>query len=123
MLVLQNYASKKLEHATGLAGSNLAVKKYFITLKAVGDKLDIDKLNNAPTSLNNFKAIVDDLDVDKLKTVPVGLKILSDSVDNYVAKNTKFNALKTKVNNWENKIPDAATLNHINQYNTNKQNL
>ena len=73
---MQNYASKKLEHATGI------VKKYFITLKAAGDKLDIDKLNNALTSLNNLKAIVDDLDVDKLKTVPVELKKLSDSVDN-----------------------------------------
>ena len=99
MLVLQNSASKKLEHATGIARSNLAVKKYFITLEAIGDKLDIDKLNNDVTSLNNLKAIVDDLDVDKLKTVPVDLKILSDSVDNYVAKNTKFNTLKTKVNN------------------------
>ena len=96
---MQNCASEKLEHATGIARSNLAVKKYFITLKSVGDKLDIDKLNNALTSLNNLKAIVDDLDVDKLKTVPVELKKLSDSVDNYVAKNTKFNTLKTKVNN------------------------
>ena len=74
---MQNYASEKLEHATGIARSNLAFKKYFITLKAVGDKL-----NNALTSLNNLKAIVDDLDVDKLKTVPVELKKLSDSVDN-----------------------------------------
>ena len=31
--------------------------------------------------------------------------------------------LKAKVNNWEKKITDATTLIHINQYNTNKQNL
>ena len=35
----------------------------------------------------------------------------------------KFNTLKTKVNNLERKIPDATTLIHINQYNTDKQNL
>ena len=37
--------------------------------------------------------------------------------------NTKFNTLKAKVNNLEKKIPDANTLIHINQYNTDKQNL
>ena len=41
-----------------------------------------------------------------------------------MAKNTKFNTLKTKKNNnLGNKIPDATTLIHINKYNTNKQNL
>ena len=29
--------------------------------------------------------------------------------------------MKTKINNLENKIPDATTLIHIDQYNTNKQ--
>ena len=48
---------------------------------------------------------------------------MSDKVDNEVVKNTKFNTLKTKVNNLENKIPDATTLIHINQYKTDKQNL
>ena len=42
---------------------------------------------------------------------------------NEVVKNTKFNTLKTTVNNLEKKIPDATTLIHINQYNTDKQNL
>ena len=37
--------------------------------------------------------------------------------------NTKLNTLEAKVNNLENKIPDATSLIHINQYNTNKQNL
>ena len=44
-------------------------------------------------------------------------------VDNTVVKNTKFNTLKTKVNILEKKIPDATILIHINQYNTDKQNL
>ena len=78
---------------------------------------------NLPTSLNNLKAKVDDLDVGKLKIDPVDLKKLSDVVDNEVVKKTKFNTLKTKVNNLENKIPDATTLIDIYQYNTDKQNL
>ena len=48
---------------------------------------------------------------------------LSDVVDNEVVKNTKFNQLKTKVNNLEKKIPGKTTLIHINQCNTDKQNV
>ena len=58
-----------------------------------------------------------------MKTILVDLKKLSDVLDNELAKNTKFNTLKAKVNNLEMKIPGATTLIHINQYNTNKQNL
>ena len=92
-------------------------------MKAEVDKLELNKLVNVSTSLNNSETKVDDLDVGKLKTVPVDLKKLSDVVHNEVLKNTKFNTLKTKVNSLENKIPDATTLIHINQYNTDKQNL
>ena len=99
------------------------LKKDFIVLKAGVDKTDINKLVNVPTSLNNLKINADDLDVGKFKTVPVGLKKLSDVVDNELVKSTKFNALKTKVNRLEKKIPDATTLIHINQYNIGKQNL
>ena len=35
-----------------------------------------------------------------------------------VVKNTKFNKLNTKVNNLENKVPDASTLVQTNQCNT-----
>ena len=84
-------------------------------MKAEVDKLDINKLTNVPTSLNNLKTKVDDLDPGQLKTAPIDLKELSDVVDNEVIKNTKFNTLKTKVNNLEKKIPDATTLVHINQ--------
>ena len=92
-------------------------------MKGEVGKLDIDKLTNISSSLNNLKAKVDHLDAGKLKTVPVDLKILSDTVDNEVVKNIKFNTLKTKVNNLDKKIPDGTTLIHINQYNTDKQNL
>ena len=82
-------------------------------MKAEVNKLDIKKLVDFPTSLNNLKAKVDDIDVCKLKTVPVDFKQLSDVVHNEVVKNTKFNAQKTKVNSLDTKIPDATTLIHI----------
>ena len=73
------------------------------------------------------KVEVDKLDINGLtnvkKTVPVDLKKLSDVINNKVVKNLKLNTLKTKVNYLEKKIPDATTLIHINQYNTDKQNL
>ena len=91
-------------------------------MKAEVDKLDKNRVVNVPTSLNNLKTKVDDLDVGNRKTVPIDLK-LSDAVDNDAVKNKKFNTLKTKVNSLEKKIPDATTLIHIYQYNTDKQNL
>ena len=81
----------------------------------------VNKLTNVPTRLNNLKTKVDDLDVGKFKNVPVDLKKLSDVVCNEVVKNTKFNTLKTKINNLDKKIPDATTLIHINQYTTDKK--
>ena len=123
-LDLSNYVSKKeLDHATGVDASDLAAKKDFIALKAQTDKFDINKLVIAPTSLNNLKTNIDDLDVGKLKTVSINLNKISDAVANEVANNTKFNTLKTKLNSLEKKIPDATILIHVNQYNTDKQNL
>ena len=75
VLDLSNYATKKQsEYATDINTSDLSAKKDFITLKAEVDKLDINKLTNVPTSLNNLKTKVDDLDVGKLKTVSVDVK-------------------------------------------------
>ena len=68
-------------------------------MKTEVDKLDINKLVNVSTSLDDLKTRVDKLDVGKLKTVPVDLKKLSDVTANEVVKNTKFNTVKTKVNN------------------------
>ena len=73
--------------------------------------------------MNNLKTKVDVLNVGKLKTVPVNLKTFSEVVDNEVAENAKFKTLKTKLNNLENKIPNPTILVHINQCNTDKQNL
>ena len=119
-----NYVTKKgLYCAAGVDTSDLAAQNDFIALKVTVDKLNTDKLVHVPTSLINLKTKTDYLDVGKLKTVPVDWKRLSDVVENEVIKNTNFNILKTKVNTSEKKIPDATTLIHINQYNTDKQNL
>ena len=61
---------KLLEQATGVDTSDLATKNDLIALKAEFDKLEINKLINVPTSLNNSKTRVDDLDIGKLMTVP-----------------------------------------------------
>ena len=63
VLELSNYATKKeLEHVTGIDKSDVAANKYVIELKAEVDKLDINKLTNVPTSLNNLKTEVDNED-------------------------------------------------------------
>ena len=79
----------------------------FLALKAEVGKCDINKLVNVATSLNNLKTKLVDLDVGKLKTVPINLKKLSD----------------VEGNNLEKKIPDGTNLIHMNQYNTDIQNL
>ena len=73
--------------------------------------------------MNSLKTKVYNLNVGKLKTVSIGLKNVSDLLDNEVVKNTKFNTLKSKVNEIDKKIPDATTFVKINQYNTDKQNF
>ena len=70
-----------------------------------------------------WKAEVGDLDAGKLKTVPADLKILSEVAANEVVKNAKLKTSKAKVNSLEKKIYDATILIHINQCNTDKQNL
>ena len=42
-------------------------------MKAKFGKLDINKLVNVPSSLNNLETKVDNLYVGELKTVPIGL--------------------------------------------------
>ena len=87
---------KKLDHARDVDMFDLAFKKDFIALEAEVDKLDIDKLVNAPTSMNNTKTKGDDLDVGKLKTVPVDWKKLSDVVANEVVKDKTNHHTKDK---------------------------
>ena len=87
----------------------------FIAWKGVVDKLELNKLVNVLTGLDNLRIEVEDLDVDKLKTFPVDLKELGVVVSKEVVKNSKFNKLNSKVNNSDNSIPDATILIPINQ--------
>ena len=97
--MLKHENKKELNVATGVDTTNLAAKRDFITLKAEVDKLDINKLVNVPSSLNNLQPKVDELDVSMLKTVPVDLKYSRYVVSKEVVKNTMYSKLKTKINN------------------------
>ena len=87
----------------------------FTAWKGVVDKLELNKLVNVLTGLDNLRIEVEDLDVDKLDTFPVDLKELGVVVSKEVIKNSKFNKLNSKVNNSDNSIPDATILIPINQ--------
>ena len=81
-------------------------------MDAEADKLDINKLANVPTGLNNLKTKVDDVDVDKLKAVPVYLESLSNIVNKGDVMKTVYNKANTKVNDLKNKILSATALIH-----------
>ena len=57
-----NYATKTLDHVQALIHLIQLLKNTF---KPEVDKLDINKLTNFRSSLNNLKTKVDNLDVDK----------------------------------------------------------
>ena len=125
-LDLSNYATKSdLKNAAGVDILDFPKKSDLANLKSDVDKLDIDKLKNAPANLSNLKSKVDKLDVDKLVPVPANLTKLSDIVKNDVVKkiyvmlrskilhirnlatNTTLNA---KINEIKNKIPSITNL-------------
>ena len=119
VLDLSNYSTKKKN--IGVNTSNLDAKRNLIALKAEVDKRGINKLINVPTSLNDLNTKVGALDFGNLEAVTKDLKKLSNVVSKEVVKNTKFNKLNRKVNSLEDKISDAITIFHINQYNTDKK--
>ena len=61
------------------------------------DILDIDKLNNVPTNVNNMKSKVDQLHAEKLVPVSVYVSKLSDVVKNDVVKKDVYNAKIIKI--------------------------
>ena len=65
--------------------------------------------------MNNFETKVDELGVVELKTGPINLKKFSDVVIKEVVKTTVYNQLNMKINDLEKKIPNTATLIHINK--------
>ena len=91
VLDLSDYSTKReLKDVTGVDTSNLAAKRDFIALKAQVGKLDINKLVNLPSDLNNFNTKIDDLDAGKLRTVPIDLKKLCDVVSKENIKKGQF---------------------------------
>ena len=91
VLDMLNYPTKKQNDTTDVDTSNLAAKRNLVALKVVIDKLDLDKLVNDPTDLNNLNTEVDNLYAGTFITVALDLKKLSDVVSKNVLKNTKFN--------------------------------
>ena len=90
MLDLSHYATKKeSKHVTSFHNSYIAANPDFVALKAKVYKLDINKLVNVPTSVNNLKIKVDDLHVGKLRTVPKDLEKLSGVVNKEVVRTHK----------------------------------
>ena len=78
---MSNYATETdLKIATGVDTSKFAKNVDLAKLKSDVDKLDIDKLGNVPSNLNNLKSKIDKLDVDKLVPVSVDLNKVSDAV-------------------------------------------
>ena len=108
---LSNYATKTdLKNETGIDALSFAKRVDLANIKSNVDKLDIDKLKNVPTNLNNLKNKVDTLnveDVDELIPVPVDLSKLSDVAKNDVVKKDLYSA---KIKNVEDKMPDITNL-------------
>ena len=108
---LSNYTTKTdLKNETGIDALSFAKRVDLANIKSNVDKLDIDKLKNVLTNLNNLKNKVDTLnveDVDELIPVPVDLSKLSDVAKNDVVKKDLYSA---KIKNVEDKMPDITNL-------------
>ena len=105
---MSNYATKTdLKNAAGIDTSSFTKKVDLAGLKCNVDKLDIDKLKNAPTNLRNLKSKAHTLDVDRILPAPVDLKKLSDVVKNDVVKKDVYTA---KMKNIKDKITDFTIL-------------
>ena len=107
-LDLSNYATKTdLKSDTGVDTSKFAKRDDLASLKSNVDKLDVDKLKNVPSNLNDLKSKVDKLDVDKLVPLPVDLSKLGDVMKNDVVKKDVYNA---QIKYIEDKIPDITNV-------------
>ena len=100
-------------------GGDINVK---VDLSNYATKADIKNISLVDTSsfalktnLANLKTEVDKLDIDKLDPAPTDLTKLSNAVKNDVIKKTDYNAKITEI---ENKIPDISNLVTKNALNT-----
>ena len=69
-------------------------------MKAEADRLNINKLVNVTTGLNNLKTLVDDLDVGKLKNIPIDKK-KENSWWNYF---NLHESIENRKKNWRKKL-------------------
>ena len=109
-LYLSNYATKSdLKSARDFDTSKFAKEVDLANLKSKVDKLDIDKLKNVPTNLNNLKS-----EVYKLVPVPVDLNQLTDVVKNDVVKEGAYNAQIKHIADKISNITNLATIVSVN---------
>ena len=71
--------------------------------------MDIDKLKNVPSNLNNLKSKVDKLDIDKLLPVHVDFSKLSEIVNDVVTC-SYVHVYNAKIKDIEDKIPGITNL-------------
>ena len=109
-LDLSNYATKAyLKYATGVDTQYFPKITVLANSKSDGDDLDIDKLKNVPSNLNNLKSKVDKLDVDKLLPVHVDFSKLSEIVNDVVTC-SYVHVYNAKIKDIEDKIPGITNL-------------
>ena len=73
-LNLSNYATKaEFKNTARVDKSDFVKKSDLAKIKSDVNKLDIDKLKNAPSNLSNLKSKFDQLDFDKLVPAPFDL--------------------------------------------------
>ena len=96
-------------HDTKMIHQNLPKKIDWSDLKSNVDKLQVDKLKNAPTNWINIESKVDKLDIDKLVPVPVDLSKLSDVVKNYFVKKNVYDAKIKTVGNKKSDVTNLAS--------------
>ena len=107
-LDLPNYTTKiDLKNAMGIDTSDFAKANDLANSISDVTKLDIEKLKNLPTNLNNLESKIDELDVDIVVLAPVDSSKKSDPVKSYVVKKHVNNA-QTKT--MEDKILEITNL-------------
>ena len=95
---------RDFKNATGVDTSSFARKTQLPNLKSI--YINIDKLKNVPTNLNNLESKVDNLDVHKIVPAPVDISKVSDLVKNVVKKDV----YNVKIKKIEDKIPGNTNL-------------
>ena len=123
---LSNYATKTdLKNATHVDTLRFALKTNLASLKTEVDKLDIDKLVPFPVDLSKLSDVVKNAVVKKAVYEKLAAKVINIDTSNFLLK-TKYQTdkaelekkkflmsdlvKKTKLTEFESKIPDVSNL-------------